>query len=184
MGCSIYYNSQKFECLKFNKKTYKTDDDRDMNQIYVHGTYKHIETGQIINVATTHLKAGRNFADMRATQARQLVDLKGERNLILTGDMNDEPESEAITVLKEDLDQASELAFGNENEFTTWKYRESHGMAIRTIDYIFTNTHSNAITGVHRYLALPEKDLVPKQGNPNANHPSDHYALGYEFTVN
>ena len=74
------------------------------------------------------------------------------------------------------------MAFGSENEYTTWKYRKSHGFAIRTIDYVFTN--SNAFTGVHRYLALPEKHLVPKQGNPNENHPSDHYALGYEFTVN
>ena len=66
MGCSIYYNAQKFQCLKFNKTTYTTSDGKDMNQIYVHGTYKHIETGQIINVATTHLKAKRGFEDTRA----------------------------------------------------------------------------------------------------------------------
>ena len=57
-------------------------------------------------------------------------------------------------------------------------------MAIRTIDYVFTSREDEGgITGVHRYLALPDEIQIPECGNPNANHPSDHYALGYEFTV-
>ena len=31
------------------------------------------------------------------------------------------------------------MVTGEENEFTTWKYREKEGMVIHTIDYVFTS---------------------------------------------
>ena len=181
MGCAIFYNSQKYECLEFKKIPFLTEDNQEMNQLYVYGSYRHIKAGTIVHVATTHLKAKKGFEDMRAAQANQLVKgLVDLENLILTGDFNDVFYSKALAEVKPHLNNASEMAHGAENEFTTWKYREPH-MTIRTIDYVFTSKASEG-TGVNRYLALPEKKLVPEQGNPNENHPSDHYALGYEFT--
>ena len=41
-----------------------------MNQIYCIGKYKHKETGETVNVATTHLKAKKGFEDVRTTQAK------------------------------------------------------------------------------------------------------------------
>ena len=64
-GCSIYYNAQKYECLDFSKDHFKDEDGEDMDEFYIVGAYKHIETGEIINVATTRLNANEDFDDIR-----------------------------------------------------------------------------------------------------------------------
>jgi hypothetical protein len=46
-----------------------------------------------------------------------------------------------------------ELAIGAEPNFTTYKYREPHGMTVRVIDYVFQNMFE-----VVGFLALPEPD--------------------------
>ena len=87
--------------------------------------------------------------------------------------------------MKKKFNRATDFSDAKENLFTTYKYREATGMVIRTIDYVFTaKSLEGGITGVHRYLAIPHERQIPAHGNPNANHPSDHYALGFEFTVN
>ena len=115
----------------------------------------------MVNVVTTHLKAGRGFGKMRITQANQLVDkFSSLPNLILAGDINDEPDSKALSQLKPVFNQASQMAFGADYDFTTWKYRAGTGDQIRTIDYVFTskvNGSDFGITGVHRYLAMPHR---------------------------
>ena len=71
-----------------------------------------------------------------------------------------------------------ELALGAEPNFTTYKYREPHGMTVRVIDYVFQNMFE-----VMGYLALPESDLIDKfMGNPCKDHPSDHYSLAFDLT--
>ena len=65
MGCSIYYNAQKFENLEIESSTFTNAQGEDMNQIYVIGSFKHKENGNIIKIVTTHLKAKRGFEDVR-----------------------------------------------------------------------------------------------------------------------
>ena len=101
MGCSIYYNAQKFECLEFNSAPYSDAEGGKMKQIYCVGKYKHKESGETVTVATTHLKAKRGFEEVRTVQAKQLSEKFAEAsNLIITGDMNDEPDSSAIAEFK------------------------------------------------------------------------------------
>ena len=160
MGCSIYYNAQKYECLELTKHPFIDETGSMMNQLYVLGKYRHIETSQIVNVATTHLKAKKGFEDIREVQAKQLArELGSMQNLIVTGDFNDEPNSKAVLAMKEKFNHACMMAFDKEVEYTTYKYRESHGWSIRTIDYVFTTKQDEGgITGVNRFLAVPGKD--------------------------
>ena len=72
-----------------------------MSQIYCVGKYKHKESGETVTVASTHLKAKKGFEDVRTVQAKQLSEKFAETsNLIITGDMNDEPDSTAVTEFK------------------------------------------------------------------------------------
>ena len=55
----------------------------------------------MIKVVTTHLKAGKEFENVRKLQAKQLArETKKLDNVIITGDFNDVPESEVYSAMK------------------------------------------------------------------------------------
>ena len=65
MGCSIYYNAQKFESLGIESSPFIDAQGEDMNYIFVIGSFKHKENGNVIKIVTTHLKAKSGFEDIR-----------------------------------------------------------------------------------------------------------------------
>ncbi len=56
------------ECLEFSKHRFNKDYKK-MGRLFVQGKYKHIDSGEILNVVTTHLKSGPNFGHIREEQA-------------------------------------------------------------------------------------------------------------------
>ena len=107
--------------------------------------------------------------------------------LILTGDFNDVPDSEALANFQADTQMRSaSLEFlGEELDFTTHKWRSE--MTTRTIDYVWFAAPPPSTTGVEMNvigtLSMIGSDKLPETGFPSVDHPSDHLALGYEFKI-
>lgn len=85
-------------------------------------------------VVNTHLKAKVEFRSLRVAQANFLINdlatmnLPNEEFTLLTGDFNEDPEEEPITLIKTKFESALEKAFGEEsNHFTTFYFREREG---------------------------------------------------------
>ena len=139
-------------------------------------------------MVTTHLKAKKGFEKMRTEQATQLVDKLTQWNLsatIITGDLNDTPDSSALKVMYDS--GIVSCAGAQEPDFTTHKYRDGVGMTTRTIDYMFyqqdkIDSDVARIEQVSGVYELPRREHLPATGYPTENHPSDHLALGYQFT--
>lgn len=106
----------------------------------------------------------------------------------MTGDWNDTIDSLALShVLKmEGIVSAARVI---QHEFTYHRYRHETGMVTRTIDYVFyfpkmpRQEASDTIINVTGFLKMVARDKLPKTGFPSQNHPSDHLALGYQFTM-
>lgn len=112
----------------------------------------------------------------------------GKKYLLIMGDFNDTPDSQAILNMKLN---GLECLFNKLNKeqgvpecpLTTHKARKGR-MTTRTIDYMFFNQAINMESSVNRLLNIPfTVEDCPKSGNPTANHPSDHYSLGVELLL-
>jgi endonuclease/exonuclease/phosphatase (EEP) superfamily protein YafD len=103
------------------------------------------------------------------------------KNMFICGDFNDEPESEAVLEMRKTFESASRhIHEGKEPEFTTVKFRESHGMCSRVIDYVFFR----GVEGIKGGLKMPASDKIDHHmGNPCKDHPSDHYALCFDVKL-
>ncbi len=139
-------------------------------------------TNTLLTVFTTHLKAKKPFANVRALQAEQLASFTSfiENAVIIAGDFNADPQEEAIITMKKSFSSAYEKLLGSEPVFTTYKYRKPTELQARTIDYVFFNNKVESVCG---WLDIPEEKTIPVIGNPNENHPSDHYAIAFEFKI-
>jgi endonuclease/exonuclease/phosphatase family metal-dependent hydrolase len=100
--------------------------------------------------------------------------------VIIAGDFNADPQEEAIITMKNSFSSAYEKLLGSEPVFTTYKYRKPTELQARTIDYVFFNKKVESVCG---WLDIPEEKTIPVIGNPNENHPSDHYAIAFEFKI-
>ena len=107
----------------------------------------------------------------------------------MTGDFNETPQGPCLLVLLENpkIQNAGGPVW---SEFTTHKSREGK-MTTRCIDYQFYFAEkpngrriggTQKITGVTGTYELPQRSSLPKKGFPSVNHPSDHLALGYQYT--
>ena len=115
----------------------------EQNQQYMIRNLREKETGLEFAVFTTHLKAKKGFESMREGQVDQILDLctkAGESEydypMIITGDFNDVPESEALQKML-NSDKVQSVHGKHQPEFTTHKYRHGTGLQTRTIDYMF-----------------------------------------------
>ena len=92
---------------------------------------RHLESGITFYVFTTHLKAKIGFEEVRAVEAKALLDAIAVETstfpTILTGDFNDTPDSKALQLVF--ADDSFKSAYGpSEPEYTTSKWREATGM--------------------------------------------------------
>lgn len=164
MGCAIFWKNC-FEPLTRVKTAFiDPESGKPQNQLYLHGTFRHVETGKTLTVCTTHLKAKVPFAGVRKVQAKQLADwartVKGP--LLIGADFNADPHEDAISEMKSCLRSANEDVLGGEPAFTTYKYRKPTELQKRTIDYVFHN-----VKDVKGWLELPAESTIPSIGNPN-----------------
>ena len=107
------------------------------------GNYRHIESGQIVNVACTHLKSGTDFGNMRRSQVSQLInDLKNKPNLIVTGDFNEKPGNKPIAEMLKKFNLASGGGFNKKPNYNSYQryYASRESMEKTILDYVFTKT--------------------------------------------
>ena len=49
-------------------------------------------------------------------------------------------------------------------------------------DYVFYKSNGN-IKSIQKYLDMANQSDLSPTGYPSQNHPSDHFALGFEFVI-
>jgi mRNA deadenylase 3'-5' endonuclease subunit Ccr4 len=179
-GLAMIYDTSLFQLLKSVNGNYEHS-----NQVYIISLFKQKEDGSIFIVFCTHLKAKKGFELKRKEQAililcflKQFVrenELGEDVPVLICGDFNDEPESEAYKVIMGSefgLRSCYDLEGKGEPEFTTLKIRES--LVKHTIDYIFcTKKHFK----VWKILGIPDEEEVGINGWPSKKYPSDHVSL-------
>jgi CCR4-NOT transcription complex subunit 6 len=156
---------------------------------------------QKLCVVVTHLKAKIGNEQIRIDEARELLrevqrfldmpsDDRKNAAVVICGDFNDVPHSGVYEVfaasayqdeqlLRMSLSSVQEQVRELEpNPYTTFKYREKHGLVRRIIDYIW---YSNERLLLKRYLLMPSPTAFPPNGLPSRNWPSDHLPLCAEF---
>ena len=143
------------------------------NQVAMSLLLQHQDTGSQVSVVTTHLKArsGDINVMMRGEQGRDLVSWlqSSTAPVILTGDLNAEPDEPVLETLTRDLSLSSVYQSA---EFTSCKTRQC-GTETKTLDYILTSPHLQTVAT----LSLPAlKQLAPSL-LPSQHFPSDHLSL-------
>ena len=151
------------------------------------GKFRHLDTDKMIYVATTRLIDGTDRCEDRFIQARQLAsDLKELDNLVVAGDFYDEPDSSSIHCMRRNwYNRAFETSTGLEAPFTTFQSNfnsKDPTPEMRTADYVFFKSQA-CIKSIQKYLDIANQTEFPPDGFPSQNHPSDHFALGFEFVV-
>lgn len=160
--------------------------------------FKKSKTGETMFVATTHMKAKRQYANVRNAQARRFVErcrvLAQNANYGVVGmDLNDEPESEAFHALTKDMFMSSMYGpwamFGKDDESqihanTTMKYRYVDGKLsedARCSDYIFTVGGSMQMLCMELGVLDDIAETYKEKGLPDNKMPSDHVPLHATF---
>ena len=80
------------------------------------------------------------------------------------------------------FNRAFEASTGVEAPFTQFQlgpYREAQ---MNTSDYVFYRAGSG-VKSILKYLEMANQSELSSTGYPSDNHPSDHFALGFEFVV-
>lgn len=140
-------------------------------RICTYGLFQQKASGQVFWVFNTHL-------DHVGTEARQrgielILDKIAAINtqqhpVILMGDFNSEPESDLITWLSMQMDDAKTISetppFGSHGTFNGFAYSEP---TTRRIDYIYLSTDSTL--KVKKHAVLTDSDLL--------HYASDHFAV-------
>ncbi|WP_148870315.1 endonuclease/exonuclease/phosphatase family protein [Tenacibaculum adriaticum] len=143
---AIYFDTTKLELIS-NKTFWLSETpnkisvgwDASMERICTYGVFKHKKTKKVIHVFNTHfdhigIEARKNSAQLIIDK---IIELKIETSkLIVMGDLNSEPESEAIKILEKGLTTTTTSKFygptGTFNGFEIDKTLD------KRIDYIFT----------------------------------------------
>ncbi|WP_297333049.1 endonuclease/exonuclease/phosphatase family protein [Flavobacterium sp.] len=144
---AIFYNTQKYKLLR--QSTFwlsETPDvpstgwDAALNRICTYGLFEDKQNGKKIWVFNTHFDHVGEKA--RAESAKLILQKIKEVNkdnlpFVLTGDFNLEPDSEPVTIIKQQLNDTKDVAdliFGPEGTFNAFEFTKP---VTRRIDYIF-----------------------------------------------
>lgn len=146
---AIYYDSTKFELIQTETfwlsetpDTVSVGWDASMERICTYGNFKNIETGGVIHILNTHFD---HIGEQSRAMSASLILSKikdyniSSEQLLVMGDLNCEPKSQAITNFKSELDDGMEMPestfygpVGTFNAFDTGRIPNER------IDYIFT----------------------------------------------
>jgi len=181
---AIFYNQEKFKLVEQHTFWLSTTPskvskgwDAAYPRICTYGLFKDIKTNKKFWIINTHL-------DHIGTKAREqsvIMILKKIKEiniknypLIFMGDLNAEPDSKPISILKEQLSDSKEVSLvkpsGPIGTFNAFQYNEP---VTRRIDYIFIS--KNNTIKVSNYAVLSDvKD---------SKYPSDHLPVYVELTI-
>jgi len=175
---AIFYNAGKFEVLEENTfwlsetpEKVSVGWDAAMERICTYAKFKDKESGKIFWVFNTHFDhIGEKARENSAKLIWQKISALNNENLpvILMGDLNLEPQTNAIRFLSEKMNDSrnvAQLNFGPEGTYNGYNFAEP---VSRRIDYIFVSDKIR----VEKYAVLSD--------SKNLKYPSDHLPV---FTV-
>ena len=180
---TIFYNQERLKMLLNNTFWLsETPDeislgwDAAYKRVCTYALFKDVKTKQLFWVFNTHLdhvgeKAKINGIQLILSKIKEVNNKKYP--VILTGDLNSEPESENIFLLKKEMKDTREISktqpFGPSGTFNGFKHNEP---VTRLLDYIFIS--NDAGFKVEKYAVLSDsKDL---------RYPSDHLPVYVELS--
>lgn len=180
---AIFYNQDKFEILKqhtfwlsVTPNKVSKGWDAALPRICTYGLFRDRKTNKNFWVINTHL----DHIGVEAREQSVILILKKIKEintknfpLIFMGDLNTEPKSEPISILKLELDDSKEISiekpFGPIGTFNAFQFDKP---VTKRIDYIFIL--KNQMIKVNKYAVLSDsKDL---------KYPSDHLPVYLELT--
>ena len=178
---AIFYNTQKYKLLR--QSTFwlsETPDvpstgwDAALNRICTYGLFQDKQNGKKIWVFNTHFDhVGEKARAESAKLILQKIKEVNKDNLpyVLTGDFNLEPDSEPVTIIKQQLTDTKDVAdliFGPEGTFNAFEFTKP---VTRRIDYIFVPKSMK----VKKYAVLSDSQ--------NCRYLSDHLPVYAELEL-
>ena len=176
----IFYDSTKYDVLKWEVFWLSETPDKvskgwdaALNRIATFGSFRNQQSGDTLYLINTHFDHMGAFA--RRNSARLILDKINElgwqnKRLIVMGDLNSEPDEEAIGMLSNELEDAYRYtispAYGPEGTFNGFETALPPG---KRIDYIFSKN-----LRVKNYRTIDDK-------RKNALWLSDHLAVMIEI---
>lgn len=184
-GCALFYDAERFSLVNHKDVTLKDSDGRLTSQVALIANLHDKVQGKTLCCAVTHLKAKKEFEELRQSQGNELLksiseSLSDNRAVLVFGDFNAEPTEPVCQLMEENqylcMKNAYVSATGANPEFTTWKIRPDKEVE-HTIDYIW-HTANLSVTGC---LKVPDGSNVPDDRLPCLQYPSDHLSLVFDF---
>ena len=172
-GCAIFYRTSVFDIDTVNRHIFEVG-----NQVCLISQLCHKTTGERVQIAATHLKAGQSNNECSAMRELQVDELlhflsKTSHPVVLGGDFNAEPYTKAIKKIRKVYSSAYDLS--DPNLLTTCKIRGNETKK-RTIDYLFFSKQLEC-TAV---WDIPHKE-VEEEKLPSLRYPSDHVLIAAKF---
>ena len=181
--CAIFFNSEKFNLI-INSTFWlsETPDvpskgwDASLNRICTYGLFENGTTKEKLWVFNTHfdhrgVQARSNSSRLIIKKIRELN--KDNYQIVFMGDLNLEPESEAIRYLSSELTDTktadSRVVFGPTGTYNGFKFNQP---VFRRIDYIFV---SKGNVEVVKYAVLSD--------SKECRYPSDHLPVYAEIVL-
>ena len=180
---AIFYNHNKFEVIEqhtfwLSPTPNKVSKgwDAAYPRICTYGLFKDKETQKIFWIINTHLdhigvNARKQSVHLILNKIKE-INIKNYP-LIFMGDLNAEPNSKPITLLKSELNDSKEIPsekpFGPKGTFNAFQFNDS---ITKRIDYIFISKNNTLKVNKHATLS-DSKDL---------KYPSDHLPVYVELT--
>jgi nocturnin len=177
-GCAIFYRRALFKLdtrdeIKFIEHI-QEGPSGPPKQVALIAYLSVVDTNERVRIVCTHLKAGSSSEELRAAEAKVLVDhLQKDIDIptVIAGDLNSKP-SGKVKTLKVFTSAGFSSVF-TDVQFTTWKLRPPHELRM-VIDYL-----------LYQHLTVTRKeplpDAVPSPYLPSSIHPSDHLPLQATF---
>ncbi|KPP71718.1 nocturnin-like, partial [Scleropages formosus] len=183
-GCALFFRKECFELvdsvsLRLTAMMVST------NQVAIIQKLRCKQTGRLLCVAVTHLKARSGWERLRSAQGSDLLyHLQHVTQgtcipLLVCGDFNAEPSEDVyrrFATSSLNLNSAYKLLSTDgqsEPPYTTWKIRPS-GESCHTLDYVWYSQHAFVVDSV---LDFPTEEQIGPNRLPSYNYPSDHLSL-------
>mgnify|MGYP001214408425 FL=1 len=180
-GCCLLIRRDRFEVVSMRRVAYEAPEagGEPWSQVAIVAEIAHKHSGRRLQVATTHLKAKAGHEAVRREQVRQLLAALGsDRPVIVAGDFNDVPSSDACALMRaHPLADAYASLLGEDLPWTTWKHQLGEEKK-RTIDYIW---YTKSALRPRACLAIPLDEEVGPARLPSWQYPSDHLSLVARF---
>ncbi|MEN8194082.1 MAG: endonuclease/exonuclease/phosphatase family protein [Bacteroidota bacterium] len=180
--CAVFYNSEKFRPIMHSSFWLsETPDvpskgwDASLNRICTYGLFEDQATKEKLWIFNTHFD--HRGVEARSNSTKLIIEKIKKLNqkgypVVFMGDLNLEPENEAIQYLSNELTDSktsSKVAFGPSGTYNGFNFNEP---VIRRIDYIFV---SKGNIDVLKYAVLSD--------SKDCRYPSDHLPVYVEIIL-